>query len=123
VEKHNFHRPVIQVYRERLDHPEKEALIVIKSATGMTIEEGGTPRFSGEIKDFFPLMGRLDFLSDEAGLEDSYVLCWFDDREEDFGRSWKRLTGVRFAERPALISSPESKPAYSVSFTAAGGRL
>ena len=122
---YTFFRPVVQIFLERIDDPQKEPLTVIKCMSDMIIreEENRSHLFGGEIQSFFPLMGQLNFLKKQSGLSDRYVLCWFDDREEDFNLSWKRLNGVRFSEQPVLISGQKRKPAYNVSFTATAGHL
>lgn len=77
----------------------------------------------GSIKGFFPLMGNIDYVSSKEGTSDRYVLCWFDDREEDFSKSWRRLTVVTF---PNWICSGEDKAgkiSYSADFEAKEGKL
>ncbi len=112
--------PTIILFRERADHPEKDPFAVTR-AKKIEVEvktEGG---FIGRITNFFPLMGNLDYISSPEGKKDQYVLCWFDDREDDFNTAFKKLTGVKFSQ----LSSVESaeKRIFDISFEALAGKI
>ena len=78
-----WENPVLIFYRERFEKPERKAFTVVKSKKLM-IRKTKDDKYSGEIVDFFPLMGDLDYMSTEEGKKDTYVVCWFDDEIEDF---------------------------------------
>lgn len=80
-------KPVIVFYKERLKKPERKALAVIKAKklVASRVMEGA--RFKGNVEDFFPLMGDIDYISSAEGISDRYVLCWLDDREDDFSKA------------------------------------
>ncbi|WP_455368186.1 hypothetical protein [[Eubacterium] cellulosolvens] len=112
--------PTITLYRERVDYPEVEPFVVMR-ANKIVMEvktEGG---FTGKIVNFFPLMGDLDYISSPEGRKDQYVLCWFDDREDDINTAFRKLTGVKFSSE---LSSFESlgKRIFDVSFEAQAGK-
>jgi len=61
---------------------------VVVKARRLEISQGMDPKTErGAIRDFFQLMGDLDYLASEVGVVDQYILCWFDD-EADFNKSW-----------------------------------
>ena len=116
-------KPVITFYKERFGKPEREAFAVVK-ARGLVISKiEGDAIFRCRIEDFFPLMGEIDGLSTKEGKADRYVLCWFDDREDDFGRAFRRLTGVTFPEGIKFVTDGKGKRSYNCSFEAEHGKL
>jgi len=68
-------------------------------------------------------MGDIDYLSSKEGKADRYVLCWFDDREDDFGKAFRRLTGVTFPEGTKFVTDEKGKRSYSAKFEAKHGKL
>lgn len=58
-----------------------------------------------------------------VGMFDRYVLCWFEDKEDDFSKMWRRLTGVTFPNGIALVSEKDDKRTYEAEFEAEKGKL
>jgi len=116
-------KPVIVFYKERLEKPETKAMVVIKAKSLEILKENGDSEMSGTINDFFPLMGDIDYVSSENGKSDRYVLCWFDDSEDDFGKSWRRLIGVAFQQGFKFSTDRMGKRTYNASFSANSGKL
>ena len=115
-------RPVLTFYRERIPI-EKEPFAVVK-AEKLEIsksEKGG--EYKGEIHAFFPLMGNLDCISSAEGKGDSYILCWFDDNEEDFNRAFRRLAGITFPSGVKYVVDTKGKRTYNAAFKAQHGKL
>ncbi len=120
-----WEKPVIIFYRERVKEREKKAFAVVKAAK-LEVKSTGSAEyaeFQGNIQDFFPLMGDIDHVSSDEGLADRYVLCWFEDREDDFDKAWRRLIGVTFSEAPVLTTDEKGKRSYSAVFKAKHGKL
>lgn len=107
------------LYRERPDRPETEPFAVIK-ARSLTVNKSNG-EFKGNITDFFAMMGDADYVSSTDGKEDTYILCWFDDSEDDSRKSSKKLGGVRFSE--LSFTTSEGKRTYNASFQARYGKL
>lgn len=118
-----WEKPVIVFYRERLEKPETKAMAVIKAKRLEILKENKDSEISGNIDDFFPLMGDIDYVSSESGKFDRYVLCWFDDGEDDFGKSWRRLIGVTFPHGFEFSTDSKGKRTYNASFSANSGKL
>ena len=118
-----WEKPVIVFYKERLDQPERSAFLVVKAMKFLvsSAEEGTS--LKGRIKDFFPLMGDINYVSSERGRSDRYVLCWFDDEEDDFSKSWRRLTGVTFPVGISHSVNNVEKKVYNADFKALEGKL
>jgi len=119
-----WEKPVIIFYKERLKKPERKAFAVVKAmrlAVSQVEEQGA--KFSGNIKDFFPLMGDVDYISSTEGTADRYVMCWFDDEEDDFSKSWRRLSGVAFPTGITFLTDGKGKRTYNASFKAEHGKL
>ncbi len=75
-----------------------------------------------KIDDFFTLMGDVDYVSSPEGKSEKYVLCWFDDSEDDFKKSSRKLTGVTFPSGLSFTTS-EEKRTYNAPFQARYGKL
>jgi hypothetical protein len=112
--------PTVTFYRERLDKPETEPFAVIKARK--IVVEAEDDGFRGNIVDFFALMGDVDHISSSSVKGQRYVLCWFDDAEDDFGRSFRKLSGVTFPSGLSFTTSDE-KRTYNASFQAKYGKL
>ncbi|MFH0897078.1 MAG: hypothetical protein V1850_03395 [Candidatus Bathyarchaeota archaeon] len=91
-----WEKPVIVFYKKRIRKPERKAFSVVKASRLEVWMNEGETNLEGGIKDFFPLMGDIDYLSSEKGKSESYVVCWFEDKEDDFKKAWMRLVGVAF---------------------------
>jgi len=83
----------------------------------------GSNKLGCAIKDFFPLMGDIDYVSSEEGKADRYVLCWFDDRYDDFSKAFRRLTGVTFPEGIKCVTDEKGKISCNADFEAKHGKL
>lgn len=116
-------KPTVVLYKERLEKPERKAFAVVMARRLRVEEKEVDGRFKGNIMEFFPLMGDIDYISTDEGKADRYVLCWSEDKEDDFSRSWRRLTGVAFREGIAFITNGKGKRSYSAAFTAEHGKL
>lgn len=116
-------KPVIVFYRERRKKPERKAFAVIKARRLVISRSEQGAEFNGNIEDFFPFMGNIDYISSKEGVSDRYVLCWMDDREDDFSKAWKRLTGVTFPAGTAFATDEKGKRTYNANFKAEHGKL
>jgi len=123
LEEFVWEKPVIVFYKEKLKKPERKAFAVIKArrlAFSRVEEEG---KFRGSIKDFFSLMGDVDCISSTEGMTDRYVLCWFEDKEDDFSKAWRRLTCVAFPTGITFATDKKGKRTYNADFRAEHGKL
>ncbi|NLE04195.1 MAG: hypothetical protein GX638_05255 [Crenarchaeota archaeon] len=68
-------------------------------------------------------MGDVDYVSSPEGLGDKYVLCWFDDVEEDTTKNLRRLTSVSFSQKVIYTTTESGKRTYNVQFKAEYGKL
>ncbi len=118
-----WEKPVIVFYKERLKEPETKAMAVIKAKRLEIIKEKEDSDMKGNISDFFPLMGDIDYVSSEEGKSDRYIICWFDDSEDDFSKSWRRLIGVTFSQGLTFSTNRKGKRTYNASFSAGSGKL
>lgn len=118
-----WEKPVITFYKERFGKPERKAFVVVKARRLAISRNEEDAKLSCSLEDFFPLMGEISHLSTEDGKADRYVLCWFDDSEDDFGRAFRRLTGVTFEEGIKCTTDEKGKQTYNTSFKAEHGKL
>ena len=114
-------KPVIIFYKERSKDPEVKPLAVIK-ARKLTITRT-EDKLSGNIKDFFPIMGDIDYIASDEGKNDRYVLCWFDDKEEDFSKFWRQLTGATFPDGISFTTDEGGKRTYNADCKAKHAKL
>jgi hypothetical protein len=117
-----WEKPVIIFYKERLEEPERKAFTVVKGRR-LLVSQTEDGKFRGNITDFFPLMGDLDYILTNEGKVDRYVLCWLDDKEDDFSKAWRRLNGVFFPNGVSLIVDEKEKKTYNSNFVAKHGKL
>jgi hypothetical protein len=118
-----WEKPVITFYVERFGKPEKEAFLVVKSRRLVISGNDGSNKLRCTLEDFFPLMGDIDYISSEEGKADRYVLCWFDDRYDDFDKAFRRLTGITFPEGIKCIKDKKGKISCKANFEAEHGKL
>lgn len=118
-----WEKPVIIFYKERLKKPERKAFAVIKAKKLIVLRAKEDAEFKGNIQDFFPLMGDIDFISSAEGKSEQYVLCWFDDKEDDFNNAWRRLNGVTFLDGITFITDKKGKRTYNANFKAKRGKV
>jgi hypothetical protein len=116
-------KPAIMFYKERFGKPEREPFAVVKARKLIISIKEKDAKLSCIIEDFFPLMGNIDYLSTKEGKADRYVICWFDDNIDDFGKAFRRLTGATFPEGIKFITDRKGKKTYNVSFQAERGKL
>jgi hypothetical protein len=117
-----WNKPVLTLYRDRRPQPEREPLAVVqaKKLTVMTTEK---KTLEGNVEDFFALMGNLDYITFKGGEIDRYIICWFDDKIEDFTNAERRLSGVTFPPGIPFEVDEKGKRTYSTTFKAQYGKL
>jgi len=118
-----WEKPVITVYRERFGKPEREAFVALKARKLVVSRKEEGDKFNCILEDFFPIMGEIDPVFTKEGKADRYVLCWFDDQEDDFGKAFRRLTGVTFQEGSRCVTDEKGKRTYNANFEAKHGKL
>ena len=118
-----WNKPVITFYKERFGKPERDAFVAVKARRLVVSPKGDGVEFSCALEDFFPIMGELDCVSTEEGKADRYVLCWFDDQEDDFGKAFRRMTGVSFPEGIKCVTDDRGKITCNAIFDAKHGKL
>ena len=115
-------KPVLTIYKERKQQPEREPFAVVKAKrlSVTKLEDAGV---EGNLQDFFALMGNLDYISSKEGENDRYIVCWFDDKEDDFDRAGRRLMGVIFPLGARYVVDDREKRTYNANFKAQYGKL
>ncbi len=116
-----WNKPVISIFKERNVNPEVEPFVVVK-ARKLVVNQTETS-ISGSIQDFFRLMGDIDYLASTEGVNDHYVLCWFDDTIPEMTGDFRKLVGVRFEGNVKLETGQNGKRTYNATFTAKLGKL
>ena len=114
---------MVTFYLERFGKPEREAFLVVKARRLSILRNDGSNKLGCTLEDFFPLMGDIGYISGKEGKADRYVLCWFDNREDDFGKAFRRLTGVTFSEGTSCVTDERGKRTYCAPFEAKHGKL
>lgn len=121
---YTWKKPVIIFYKERIKDPEIKALAVVKARElTVTKTEEKENKYAGKIKDFFPIMGDIDYITSDQGKNDNYVLCWFEDKEEDFTKFWRQLTGATFPKGIRFITDQRGKRTYNTECKAKHAKL
>ena len=115
-------KPVLTFFKERFGKPEKEPFVAVKARKIVINKTETDLDFTCVLEDFFPIMGYLDYINSKEGKGDRYVLCWFDDSEDDFSSAFRRLTGVEFNEGIKCIIE-NGKVTCNSRFTAKHGKL
>ena len=116
-----WNKPVLTLYRQKKP-AEREPFAVVK-AKKLTATKSADGTLTGRITDFFQLMGTVDYLTSKEGAEDRYIICWFDDNEEDQKLAARRLTGVTFSSRVECKLDAKDKRTYNGNFEAEHGKL
>lgn len=114
---------MLTFYRERFGKPEREAFVAAKARKLVVSGTEKDAKFKCALQDFFPIMGKLDYVSSKEGKADRYVLCWFDDTIDDFGKAFRRLTGVTFPEGIKCVTDEKGKISCNADFEAKHGKL
>ncbi|MCW4016988.1 MAG: hypothetical protein NWF06_11515 [Candidatus Bathyarchaeota archaeon] len=117
-----WEKPVITFYKERFGEPVREPFVAVK-ARRLVVAKEENVKLSCDLEDFFPIMGDIDVLITKEGKSDSYVLCWFDDKEDDFGKAFRRLVGVTFSEGVKCVTNEKGKITCNSKFEAKNGKL
>jgi hypothetical protein len=117
-----WNKPVLTLYRDRRPQPEREPLAVVQ-AKKLTVTTSGKKTLEGNVENFFALMGNLDYISFKGGEIDRYVVCWFDDKEDDFIQAARRLSGVTFPPGMSFKVDERGKRTYTSTFKAEYGKL
>jgi len=121
---YSWEKPVIIFYKERIKDPETKALAVVKARKlTVTKTEEKENKFTGTIKDFFPIMGDIDYVTSKEGKNDNYVLCWFEDKEEDFTKFWRQLTSATFPNGISFTTDKRGKRTYNTECKAKHAKL
>ena len=116
-------KPVITFYKERFGKQEKEPFVAIKARKLSVLKRKNCNQLGCILNDFFPIMGNIDYLSTKEGKEDCYVLCWFDDNENDFAKAFRRLNGVKFQEDINCETDKKGKITCNAIFEAKYGKI
>jgi hypothetical protein len=122
LEQFVWNKPVLTIYRDRRPVPEREPLAVVQ-AKKLTVDTSEKKVLEGNVEDFFALMGNLDYISFKGGETDRYVVCWFDDKEDDFIKASRRLSGVTFPPGISFSVDERGKRTYNTTFKAEYGKL
>ena len=117
-----WNKPVLTLYRDRRPQPERQPLAVVQ-AKKLTVVTSEKKTLEGSVEDFFALMGNLDYISFKGGEADRYIVCWFDDKADDFVQAARRLSGVTFPPGMSFKVDERGKRTYNTTFTAEFGKL
>ena len=117
-----YNKPVLCIFKEREVNPEIDPFVVVK-AKKLTLSCEGSAGCSGNIENFFTLMGDADYLSTIEGVSDHYVMCWFDDTEPDMTKDLRRLRGVTFKNKATFVLNEGGKRTYNATFNAKFAKL
>jgi len=120
--KESWEKPVVVFYKEREKPREKRALVAVK-ARKIVVSKQGDNKLRGQLEEFFPLIGDFEYLFTDEGKTDNYVLCWFDDTEDDFSTAFRRLTGVIFPQGIQCEINDKGKKVCNATFSAKQGKL
>ncbi|MCL2134353.1 MAG: hypothetical protein FWH37_02200 [Candidatus Bathyarchaeota archaeon] len=115
-----WNKPVICIFKER-DIPEVEPFVVIK-ARKLVINQTNNS-LTGSIQDFFKLMGSIDYLSSTEGINDHYVLCWFDDTIPEMTGDFRKIFDACFGGNVKFEVNKNGKRTYNAVFTAKHAKL
>jgi hypothetical protein len=117
-----WNKPVLTLYRERKPMPERKPFAVVQ-AKKLIVNTSEKKTLEGSVEGFFELMGNFEYVSFKAGETDRYVVCWFDDKEDDFLQAARRLNGVSFPPGMSFTVDERGKKTYNTSFEAEHGKL
>ncbi len=118
-----YNKPVLCIFKERDVTPEIDPFVVVKAKKLILTCDSGGSGCSGNIEDFFTLMGDADYLSTPEGVSDHYVMCWFDDTEPDMTKDLRRLRGVTFTGKVTFFINDGHKRTYNAVFKAEHAKL
>jgi len=115
-----WNKPVVCIFKER--GPRQIDPFVVVKAKKITISKTRS-EVTGNLQDFFTLMGDADYLTSAEGAADHYVICWFDDTEPDMTKDLRRLHGVTLTEKAKCILNESGKRTYNAAFKAEHAKL
>ena len=118
-----WEKPVIVFYKEREKPRQKRALVAVKARRIVVSKQTEDSKLIGKIEEFFPLIGNFEYPFSPEGKIDNYVLCWFDDTEDDFSTAFRRLTGVTFPQGIQCENNEKGKKVCNTTFSAKQGKL
>ena len=116
-----WNKPVLCIFKE-LEPFEIDPFVVVKAKKLEIMPEEGS-KCSGQIEDFFTLMGDADYLSTFEGAHDQYVICWFDDTEPDMTKDLRRMHGVTLTAKVTFFLNEGGKRTYNAAFKAEHAKL
>ncbi|MEJ2272486.1 MAG: hypothetical protein P8X91_08440 [Candidatus Bathyarchaeota archaeon] len=116
-------KPVLTFYKERFGKPETEPFVAVKARKIIITKTEKIGDLDCVLENFFPIMGCLDYITSKEGKSDSYVLCWFDDSEDNFNTAFRRMTGVTFNEGIECTTDEKGKITCNCRFKAKNGKL
>jgi hypothetical protein len=117
-----WNKPVVCIFKERAVNPEIDPFVVVK-ARKITISPTDNSKVTGNLVDFFTLMGDADYLMSPEGAADHYVMCWFDDTEPDMTKDLRRLRGVTLKGKVTCALNAAGKRTYNAAFQAEHAKL
>jgi hypothetical protein len=117
-----WNKPVVCIFKERDVNPEIDPFVVVK-AKKLTLTRTKDSKYTGNMVDFFTLMGDADYLSSAEGKDDHYVMCWFDDTEPDMTKDLRRLRGVNFEGEVTCVLNESGKRTYNASLKVEHAKL
>jgi hypothetical protein len=119
--EHIWEKVSICIFKERQVDRETDPFVVVR-AKEITVSKSEDGKITGKIQDFFKLMGDADYISSPEGINDHYVMCWFDN-SVDMSRDLRRLRGVTFSPKVTYTLTESSKRTYNATFEAKYGKL
>lgn len=117
-----WNKPVVCIFKERDVNPEIDPFVVVK-AKKLALSRSKDSKVTGNIVDFFTLMGDADYLTSTEGAADRYVMCWFDDTEQDITKDLRRLRGVTLKGKVTCALNPAGKRTYNATIQAEHAKL
>jgi len=124
----SWDKPVILFYKEKSKGPFREPFLVVRARRLTVTKSEKGKKYRGLIEDFIHYMGDVDYISTHTGPANRFVMCWMDDREDDFDKAWRKLNGVTFKTGPALKDGGRGKfggfkRTFNARFEAEKGKL
>jgi len=116
-----WNKPVVCIFKER-DAPEVDPFVVVK-VKKLVLSRSTDSKVTGNLVDFFTLMGDADYLMSPEGAADHYVMCWFDDTEPDVTKDLRRLRGVILKGAVTCALNEAGKRTYNAAFMAEHAKL
>jgi hypothetical protein len=122
LSEHVYNKPVVCIFKERDVNPEEDPFVVVK-AKKLVLNPTKDYKYDCSMQDFFTLMGDADYLASKEGINDHYVMCWFDDTQPDMTKDLRRLRGVTLKGQASLSYTESGKRTYNAAFEAKQAKL